>query len=151
MWRLLGTVGAALLLAVPAVAAGAPADGLMALRAAALAGDPAKAAPWLADDLMLVSQSGKLYGRAEALADLGQGFLSWENRDLVLVEDGALVRASFINRRTRTGFDGKTMPPTDYRVVQLWQKRGEDWKLVLQASVRLAVVENILDRAGHVP
>ena len=127
----------ALLMAAPVWAGGAPSEGMAALRAAALAGDSRLAADWVADDLMLISQSGKLYGRAEALADIDQGFISWDNRDVELREDAGGVRATFINRRTRTGQDGAIIPATDYRVVQMWQQRGEAWKLVLQASLRL--------------
>jgi len=129
---------AALLLAAP-VWAGTPTEGIAALRVAALAGDPALAEDWVADDMMLISQSGTVYGRAETLADIDQGFISWDNRDLKLVEDAGGVRATYINRRTRTGRDGEIIPATDFRVVQMWQQRGEAWKLILQASVRLPV------------
>jgi ketosteroid isomerase-like protein len=114
-----------------------PQDGLEAVRRAALAGDPAIAAPFLAEDMVLVSQSGTVYGRAEALQDLGNGFLSWENREVRLVGAGEVVRVTLINRRTRMGRDGKLVPATDYRVLQLWEKRGADWLLVAQSSTRM--------------
>ena len=122
----------------PLPARGSPEAAVAALRKAALAGSSAQAEPWLAPDLMLVSQSGKVYGRTEALQDIAGGFQSWENREFQRAGSGNNVRLTFINRRERVGRDGKMLPATDYRVVQLWEKHRNAWRLVLQTSVKLA-------------
>ncbi|MEE4349045.1 MAG: nuclear transport factor 2 family protein [Pacificimonas sp.] len=130
---------AALLITSPARAEGVDTveAGLELLRAAALSGDTEAAAAVFPDDLVLVSQSGRVYGRAAALADLGNGFEAWDNEDLVvrIDEDSPAGTAivTFVNRRTRTGMDAAA-----FRVTQVWQRPdGDGWMLAVQASARL--------------
>lgn len=122
---------AAAALAAPAIPAGISA-GLATLRTAALK-KSGGAEGVFADDLALVSQSGKLYARADALADLRGEFEIWENRDVVVraLRDGAVV--TLINRRKRAGMDA-----AEFRVMQVWQKRIGQWRLVAQSSTKVA-------------
>src|SRR5690554_6588673 len=88
---------------------------LLQIRDAALASKPDMAASLFAEDLALVSQSGKLYGKEAALFDLRNGFEKWDNSDIVVrkMDDAAIV--TFVNNRTRTG-----MEPTGFLVMQVW-------------------------------
>jgi ketosteroid isomerase-like protein len=104
------------------------------IRAAGLAGDPPRAAPHLAADLVLVSQSGRLYGRDDALADLGSGIESWVVEDQLLQEGSGEARVVSVIRRKRTGSEEGR-----FRVLQVWRVNPEGrWQLSAQASVRMA-------------
>lgn len=107
--------------------------GLAALRTAALSGNSQAAEAVLAEDLALVSQSGKLYAHADALADLRGGFEAWENRDVVMrpTKGGAIV--TLINRRKRRNVD-----VAEFRVMQVWEKVSGVWRLVAQSSTKIA-------------
>lgn len=105
---------------------------LSQIRDAALASKPDMAASLFADDLALVSQSGKLYGKDAALFDLRNGFDAWENSQVVVREHGDVAIVSLVNSRTRTG-----MEPAEFRVMQVWLKDGSRWLLAAQSSVGL--------------
>lgn len=105
---------------------------LMDIRSAALAGQAEKAAPLFADDLALISQSGKVYGKDGALADLGNGFTEWNNSEIVIRQHKDTAVVTFINQRTRT-----TSPTARFRILQMWRKAGDGWQLSAQSSVRL--------------
>lgn len=107
--------------------------GLEVLQQAALSGDTAKAAELLAEDLVLVSQSGKVYPREIVIADLGSGFVSWANSDVKMQVDGATAVVVLINRRQRKGLEEGA-----FRVMQVWRKREEAWLLVAQSSARIS-------------
>lgn len=111
-------------------------DGIVAalaqIRDAAIASTPDLAAPLFAEDLALVSQSGKLYGREAALFDLRNGFETWDNSDIVVREQGDTAIVTLVNNRTRTG-----MEPAGFLVMQVWRKKNEDWLLSAQSSVRI--------------
>ena len=94
---------------------------------------PAEADKLLADDLVLISQSGKLYGKDATLFDLGGGFIAWENEEVVMREAGDTAIVTLANNRTRPGTD-----PARFRVMQVWQRKGVSWKMVAQTSVRIA-------------
>lgn len=103
------------------------------LRDAALSGQTERAEPHLAADLQLLSQSGRLYGRDEALADLRSGFESWVIEEQDARADSGLVRVVSIVRRKRKGLEEGR-----FRVLQVWRPAAEgQWKLVAQASVRM--------------
>ena len=121
----------AVALAVPA-AAEVPAgivQSLALLRDAALSGRTETAAAIFADDLALVSQSGKLYARKDAIADLGNGFVAYDNTDVTGRFDGDTAIVSLVNRRQRPRLDAAS-----FRVLQSWRMRGGRWLLVAQSS-----------------
>lgn len=105
---------------------------LMEIRSAALAGQAEKAAPLFAEDLALISQSGKVYGKDGALADLGNGFTEWDNSDIVIRPHKDTAVVTFINQRTRT-----SSPTAKFRILQMWRKSEAGWQLSAQSSVRL--------------
>lgn len=106
---------------------------LMAIRVAALESAPDTAASIFAEDLVLVSQSGKVYGREAALFDLGNGFEAWDNSDIAVRLSDGRATVTYINTRTRTD-----MQPARFRVMQVWERReGAGWVVIAQSSVRL--------------
>ncbi|NVE95645.1 nuclear transport factor 2 family protein [Altererythrobacter sp. JGD-16] len=112
---------------------GAIRGSLETVRMAALESEPEKAGQIFANDLVLISQSGKVYGREAALFDLGNGFEAWDNSEVAvrLSEGRAIV--TYINARTRTG-----MSEARFRVMQVWEKREDaGWVIIAQSSVRL--------------
>ena len=116
----------------PAPKSGSIDAALMEIRSAALAGQAEKAAPLFADDLALISQSGKVYGKDGALADLGNGFTQWDNSEIVIRPHKDTAVVTFINQRTRT-----SSPTASFRILQMWRKAGAAWQLSAQSSVRL--------------
>ena len=124
-------VAAGLVLAGP-VAAEVPvgvAAALDTIKAAALSGKVDSAAPLFAPELVLVSQSGKAYDRAAALADLGNGFSAWDNREVAGKVDRGTAIITLINHRQRPRLD-----PAAFRVLQTWKQRAGKWLLVAQSS-----------------
>jgi len=107
---------------------------LLSIQSAALEGDVDPVRTLFAADLVLVSQSGKVYGYDAALFDLGSGFDSWENDELVIRRDGDLARVTFINRRTRSNLG---LGEAAFRVLQIWHLRDGEWQLIAQSSARL--------------
>jgi len=105
---------------------------LMQIRDAAIASEPGTVAPLLAENLALVSQSGKLYGKEAALFDLRNGFTAWENSDTVVREQGDTAVVTLVNRRTRTG-----MKPAQFRVMQIWRKQCDGWVMIAQSSAAM--------------
>ena len=106
---------------------------LQSIAAAAESQDISLAATIFADDLVLISQSGKVYGREAALADLGSGFSVWRNEEIVIRVDVRLAIVTLINHRTRIG-----MESASFRVTQIWQPGSSgDWQIRAQTSVRL--------------
>ncbi len=128
-------VAAGIMLAAP-LAAEVPTGVTAALdtiRAAALSGKTDAAAPLFAPDLMLVSQSGKAYDRAAALADLGNGFAAYDNSEVNGRVDGDTAVVTIVNRRQRPKMDAAT-----FRILQTWRQRTGKWVLVAQASSAIA-------------
>ncbi|MFN3591449.1 MAG: DUF4440 domain-containing protein [Thermaurantiacus sp.] len=120
---------------MPAAAADTEAlrEAIAEIRAAALAGEPSRAAPHMAADLLLVSQSGRLYGREDALLDLGSGIESWIVEAQHIEPDGATARVvATVRRKRKDAEEGR------FRVLQFW-RAGSDgrWELWAQASVRV--------------
>lgn len=127
---------ATLLIQGPVAAASAEGEiqaGLAAIRSAALSEDTSTAAPLLAQEMAMISQSGKLYPRDGALADLGNGFAIWENSEIVIRADRKLAIVTLINQRQRPD-----MPVARFRVLQTWKKISGHWLLAAQSSVKLA-------------
>ncbi len=105
---------------------------LSQIRDAAIASKPEIAASLFAEDLALISQSGKLYGKEAALFDLGNPFTAWDNSEVVVREwsDNAIV--TFVNNRTRAG-----MEPAEFLVMQVWRKDGDRWVMAAQSSTAI--------------
>lgn len=102
------------------------------LVAAALLGDTAAAAAMIADDLVLESQSGIPYNKAEALADLGGGFDIWDNREVLTRPESPGAIVTLVDTRQR-----KAMPAVRFRVLPFWHRDGKNWQLAAQSSVRI--------------
>ena len=127
---------AALLLTAAAPQDRAPAEiraNLETIEKAALSGDTKAAAALLADDFVLISQSGKVYARDIALQDLASGFTSWVNSEISVQLEGSTAVVVLVNRRQRTG-----LPEGSFRVMQLWRQREGRWVLVAQSSARIS-------------
>jgi hypothetical protein len=107
--------------------------GLETIRAAALSRDVKSVDALFADRLALISQSGRLFGKADALADLAGGFEAWDNSELVLREEGRGLLVTMVTTRKRPNIE-----PARFRVMQLWQRDGGRWQLVAQSSTRIA-------------
>ncbi len=105
---------------------------LSQIRDAAMASRPEMATSLFADDLALISQSGKLYGKDAALFDLRNGFEAWDNNEVIIRERGDTAIVTLVNNRTRTG-----MEPAEFFVMQVWRKEGSGWLLSAQSSVRV--------------
>jgi Domain of unknown function (DUF4440) len=140
MVKRLGAAGLAVVAIFAAVAVQAAPDlpvgisgGLSAIRAAALAKSKDADAVFAAD-LKLVSQSGKVYARSDALSDLRGGFATWENRDVAAQLTGGTAVVTLINRRQRIGMDA-----AEFRIMQVWRKAGSGWQLAAQSSTPLTV------------
>lgn len=108
-------------------------DGLERLRLAALRSDPVIAEGIFAPDFVLISQSGKVYGREAALLDLRNGFETWDNSAIEFHLDDAQAIVVLVNRRQRTG-----MEPAFFRVMQVWRKSSGGWVMIAQSSVRMS-------------
>lgn len=98
----------------------------------ALSGKLESAKEVMSENLVLVSQSGKIYGRDAALADLGNGFIAWNNSDLIVRLQGKSAIVTFINRRQREAMDA-----ANFRVLQFWSKSHGRWKILAQSSTRI--------------
>ena len=105
---------------------------LLQIRDAAIASKPELAASLFAEDLALISQSGKLYGKEAALFDLGNPFTAWDNSELVVREQGDNAIVTFVNNRTRAG-----MEPAEFLVMQVWRKDGHHWVMAAQSSTAI--------------
>lgn len=107
-------------------------DALSTIRAAALSKDVTAARALFADDLALISQSGKLYGKTEALADLGNGFETWENSDVQVRSARGLLIVTLVNSRKRPNVEAAR-----FWLLQVWRKGGKGWQLAAQSSTRI--------------
>lgn len=102
---------------------------LTIIRSAALESKGENAAAVMASDLVLVSQSGKVYGKDAAIVDLRNGFISWDNSEVVIQTTGKTAIVTLLNERTREG-----MEAAKFRVLQVWRKTGRNWLLAAQSS-----------------
>lgn len=105
---------------------------LAQIRNSALASQPDKAAALFAEDLVLISQSGKLYGKESALLDLSNGFTAWENSEVVVRAQGDTAIVTLVNRRTRAG-----MEPAQFLVMQVWRNDRGKWVMFAQSSTAI--------------
>jgi hypothetical protein len=115
---------------------GAVAAAVEALRKAMVAGDRAALQQLAADELSYGHSSNRLENKAEfieALASGKAGFSAIELSDqtVSVIDNVALARHGFVG--TRKG-DGNKL---NLMVLQVWLKRGEQWKLVARQAARL--------------
>ncbi len=82
-------------------------------------------------DLILTSQSGKLYKRKEVLLNIKNKFEFYENSDILFLHlIKGVVITNLINERKID-----TFPKSKYRVTAVWIKRNKTWKIIsLQSS-----------------
>jgi ketosteroid isomerase-like protein len=98
---------------------------------AALKNDVSVAEKIFAENLILTSQSGKVYPKKDALLDLKNPFEKYQNDELKFIHlDKKSVIVSYQNTRKR-----KTLDEAKYRVTAVWIKNKSGWQIVsLQSS-----------------
>ena len=107
---------------------------LQRLVEAQLRSDPSVAELTYDDGLLLTSQSGKVYGKRDALVDVKNVFDSYRNDDLKFVHlDKNIVILNYQSTRQRRGFDEGT-----FRVTSVWVRKNGGWKIVSLQSTRIA-------------
>jgi hypothetical protein len=101
---------------------------------AALRNDSSVAEKIFADDLILTSQSGKVYGKKDALLDLKNPFEKYENDEIRFIHlNKKTVIVSYQNTRKR-----KTLDEAKYRVTAVWVKNKTGWQIVSLQSSKIA-------------
>ncbi len=102
--------------------------------AAILRSDVEAVAAIYSEDLILTSQSGRVYGKSDALADVKNSFERYVSSDLRFLTLGRkLVIVSYQNLRKRKGLDEAA-----FRVTAVWKKEGKIWRIVSMQSSRIA-------------
>ena len=98
---------------------------------ATLKNDTSVAEKLFAENLILTSQSGKVYPKKDALLDLKNPFEKYQNDELKFIHlDKKIVIVSYQNIRKR-----KTLDEAKYRVTAVWKKNKEGWQIIsLQSS-----------------
>lgn len=134
----LTAIAAISIAASPAIAATpAPnsqiAAALAVIQSAALSHDPTHAETLFAPDLVLISQSGKLYRKADVIADIKGGFEQWNNSDVTIRVQNDQAIVTLINSRKRPNMDGAR-----FRVLQLWARSNGRWMMTAQSSTKIA-------------
>jgi hypothetical protein len=99
-----------------------------------LRSDPTIAKKHFADELVLTSQSGKVYTKKDALLDIKNEFEKYENTDLRFIHlSKKIVLVNYQNIRKRKSLDeGK------YRVTAVWTKSKAGWQIVSLQSSKIA-------------
>ncbi len=101
-------------------------------RQARLQGDIAAPSRIFAEDLVLTSQSGKLYGKAEALQDFANALEEYRDEDLFFRFYGDTAIVNLVNQRKRKGTEA-----AKFRVTGTWLKRGGQWFMVAMQTTRI--------------
>jgi hypothetical protein len=98
---------------------------------AALKNDTSVAEKIFAENLILTSQSGKVYPKKDALLDLKNPFEKYQNDEIKFIHlDKKNIIVSYQNTRKR-----KTLDEAKYRVTAVWTKNRTGWQIVsLQSS-----------------
>jgi ketosteroid isomerase-like protein len=98
---------------------------------AALKSDVSVAEKIFANNLILTSQSGKVYGKKDALLDLKNPFEKYQNDEIKFIHlNKKTVIVSYQNMRKRKGLD-----EAKFRVTAVWSKNKSGWQIVsLQSS-----------------
>ncbi len=102
--------------------------------AAALKNDVAVAEKLFAENMILTSQSGKVYPKKDALLDLKNPFEKYVNDEVKFIHiDKKTVVVSYQNTRKR-----KTLDEAKYRVTAVWTKNKSGWQIVSLQSSKIA-------------
>ena len=85
------------------------------------------------EDLVLVSQSGKKYGKEDAIRNIQNKFDSYDNDEIewLSISDD-VVLTTFVNKRKFADF-----PKGQFRLVAIWKKEKNDWQLISLQSSRM--------------
>jgi hypothetical protein len=107
---------------------------LQQLAEANLKSDPSVAEKFYAENLLMTSQSGKVYNKKEALSDIKNAFEKYENSDFKFIHLGKkTVIVNYQNTRKR-----KSLDEAKFRVTTFWVKKKDGWKIVSLQSSRIA-------------
>ncbi|WPB58977.1 nuclear transport factor 2 family protein [Xylophilus sp. GOD-11R] len=129
--------------ALPAFAAGeqdAVARKVEAFRQAQIAGTPEALSPLVSPDLSYSHSDGRVEDRATFIANATTGkspftALQYENPVIAVVGDSAVVRFHWMGEQKIVA-DGR-MVPTNLHILMVWQKQGDDWKLLARSATKL--------------
>lgn len=109
-------------------------DALSQLAKAALTNDVAAAGALYDDRLVLTSQSGKVYSKTDALADIKNAFEIYRNDDLRFVHlSKNVIVVNYQNTRKR-----KTLDEAKFRVTAVFERIKGKWRIVSLQSTRIA-------------
>ncbi len=104
------------------------------LAAAALSNNVSAGGEIYDDRLQLTSQSGKVYSKTEALADLKNPFEIYRNDDLKFIHlSKSIVVVNYQNTRKR-----KTLDEARFRVTAVFRRTDGKWRIVSLQSSRIA-------------
>jgi hypothetical protein len=99
----------------------------------ALKNDISVAEKLYAENMILTSQSGKVYAKKDSLLDLKNPFEKYENSEVLFVHlTKKSVIVNYINTRKR-----KTLEEAKYRVTAVWAKK-KSWQIVSLQSTKIA-------------
>jgi dihydrodipicolinate reductase len=109
-------------------------SGLMTeLTDAALKNNVSVAQKLYAENMIVTSQSGKVYSKKDSLLDLKNPFKKYENSEILFVHiNKKVVVVNYINTRKR-----KTLEEVKYRVTAVWAKK-KSWQIVSMQSTKIA-------------
>ena len=107
---------------------------MVQLAEASLKSDSSIAEKLYDENLILTSQSGKVYAKKDALQDTKNAFEIYRNEDLKFLHiDKKTVVVNYQNTRKR-----KTLDEAKFRVTAIWIKRKDGWKIVSLQSSKIA-------------
>ena len=102
---------------------------------AALKSDISVGEKIFAENMILTSQSGKVYTKKDALLDLKNPFEKYENDEVKFIHLAKkTVIVSYQNTRKR-----KTLDEAKYRVTAVWVKKKDGWKIVSMQSSKIVI------------
>ena len=103
------------------------------LRLAHLQSDTVLAKQVYHDQLLLVSQSGKKYGKADALANITNPFEIYEYTELTFLPIAKkVVITNYVNERKFVGY-----PKGIYRLTAVWKKEKGKWMMMSMQSSKM--------------
>jgi hypothetical protein len=106
---------------------------LQQLADANLKSDTSFAEKYFANNLLITSQSGKVYSKKDSLLDIKNPFEKYENSDFKFVHlDKKTVLVNYQNIRKR-----KTLDEAKFRVTTVWRKNKLGWQIVSLQSSRI--------------
>lgn len=107
---------------------------LQRLADANLKNDTSVAEKFYDENLLMTSQSGKVYAKKDALSDIKNSFEKYENSDFKFIHlDKKIVIVNYQNTRKR-----KTLEEARFRVTTVWVNKKDGWKIVSLQSSKIA-------------